>query len=189
LTFRPSAKARKPRAESEKAAEPLTLRRLEELAVGYLNRFDCTTQKLKQHLRGRARKLGGGAEADAWIAQIIERYQASGMLDDARFAKNFASQLTTRGKSARAISQKLAQRGVPSDIAGELMAARKQDEPGAELEAAIAYVRKRRLGPHRSPEKREEYRHKDLASLARQGFSFDIAKKALGPGVSSDEEF
>jgi regulatory protein len=177
------------RSKSEKAAEPLTLRKLEELAVGYLNRFDCTTQKLKQHLRGRARKLGGGAEAEAWIAQIIERYQASGMLDDARFAKNFASQLTTRGKSARAISQKLAQRGVPSDVAGELMAARKQDEPGAELEAAVAYVRKRRLGPHRSPEKREEYRHKDLASLARQGFSFDIAKKALGPGVCTDDEF
>ena len=189
MSFRPSAKARKARSKSEQAAEPLTLRKLEELALSYLNRFDCSAQKLSQHLRGRARKLQGGAQAEAWIAKIIARYRASGMLDDARFAKHLASQLTTRGKSARAISQKLAVRGVPSDVAGELMATRKRDEPGAELEAAIAYVRKRRLGPHRSPEKREEYRHKDLASLARQGFSFDIAKKALGPGASSDEEF
>jgi len=196
VTCRPSAgprstgqKAKKARSKSEKAAEPLTSRKLEELALSYLNRFDCTAQKLKQHLRGHARKLAGAAEADAWISQIIERYQASGMLDDARFAKNFASQLTARGKSSRAISQKLAQRGVQSDVAGELMAARKQDEPGAELEAAIAYVRKRRLGHHRSPEKRDAYRHKDLASLARQGFSFDIAKRALGPGKSSDDEF
>lgn len=165
------------------------MRKLEELALSYLNRFDCTSQKLKQHLRGRARQLGGGGEADAWISQIIQRYQASGLLDDARFAKNFASQLAARGKSARAISQNLAVRGVPSDVAGELMTARKRGEPGAELEAAIAYVRKRRLGPHRSPEKREEYRHKDLASLARQGFSFDIAKQALGSGASSDDEF
>jgi regulatory protein len=50
-------------------------------------------------------------------------------------------------------------------------------------------VRKRRLGPFRSAETRDEHRHKDLASLARQGFSFDIAKRALGPGESSDEEF
>jgi regulatory protein len=69
------------------------------------------------------------------------------------------------------------------------MAARRQAEPDAELEAARAYVRKRRLGPHRSPEKRAEYRQKDLASVARQGFSFDIAKKALGPGQGSDDEF
>jgi len=189
LSRRPLGSQPRLQRRSEKAAESLTLRKLEELALAYLNRFDCTTQKLKQHLRGRARKLGGGSEVDSWITQIIERYQASGMLDDARFAKNFASQLASRGKSARAISQKLAVRGVPSDLAGELMAARKQDEPGAELEAAIAYVRKRRLGPHRSAEKREEYRHKDLASLARQGFSFDIAKKALGSGPSTDDEF
>ncbi len=189
MTFRPSAKANKARGKSEKAAEPLTARKLEELAVSYLNRFDCTVHKLKQHLRERVRKLGGSAEADTWIAAIIERYRGSGMLDDARFAKNFASQLASRGKSARAISQKLAGRGVPSEVAGELMAARKQDEPGAELEAARAYARKRRLGPYRSAEKREEYRQKDLASLARQGFSFDIAKKALGPGPASDDEF
>ena len=154
-----------------------------------MNRFDCTAHKLTRHLRERARKLGGDEQAAAWIAQIIERYELSGMLNDARFAKNLASQLSTRGKSARAISQKLAQRGVSSEVAGELMAARKQDEPGAELEAAQAYVRKRRLGPYRSAEKRDEFRHKDLASLARQGFSFDIAKKALGPGASSEDEF
>jgi regulatory protein len=198
VTFRPSTgsgprstgqKANRARGRSEKAAEPLTARKLEELAVSYLNRFDCTVHKLKQHLRDRVRKLGGSAEADMWIAAIIERYKGSGMLDDARFAKNFASQLASRGKSARAISQKLSGRGVPSEVAGELMATRKQDDPGAELEAARAYVRKRRLGPHRTPEKREEYRHKDLASLARQGFSFDIAKQALAVDATSDDEF
>jgi len=177
------------RERPAKAAEPLTQRRLEDLALAYLNRFDCTARKLERHLRERARKLGDDAQAGDWIAQIIERYVLSGMLDDARFAKNLASQLSARGKSARAISQKLAVRGVPSEVAGELMAARKLDEPSAELEAARAYVRKRRLGHHRSADKRDEYRHKDLASLARQGFSFDIAKRALGPGADSDDEF
>jgi len=181
------AKAAKP----DKAAEPLTKLKVEQMALAYVNRFDCTANKLKQHLTARVRKAGGAEGAAEWIAQLVERYQGSGVLDDTRFAKNLASQLTRRGKSSRAISQKLALRGVPSDVASELMTARKQDEPGAELEAALAYVRKRRLGPFRLTEKRAEYRHKDLASLARQGFSFDVAKRALGPGPSddSDEEF
>ena len=177
------------RSKPEKAAEPLTSRKLEELALSYLNRFDCSARKLQQHLQGRARKLQGGAQAAQWIAEIIERYRASGMLDDARFARNLTSQLGARGKSQRAIAQKLAVRGVPSDLATELLANRKRDEPGAELDAARAYVRKRRLGPFRAAEQRDAYRHKDLASLARQGFSFEIARQALGPGASTDDEF
>jgi regulatory protein len=177
------------RAQAGEPPEPLTKLKLEQMALSYVNRFDCTASKLEQHLTARVRKLGGCEPAAQWIAELTARYSGSGVLDDARFAKNLASQLTRRGKSSRAISQKLATRGVPSDVANELMSARKRDEPGAELEAAQAYVRKRRLGPFRSAEKRDEYRHKDLASLARQGFSFDIAKRALGPGASNDEDF
>jgi regulatory protein len=184
---RPSKKAKTSEAATKR--EPLTRQKLEQLALAYLNRFDVTASKLERHLTQCARKLGGDAQVAGWIAELTARYIGSGLLDDTRFAKNLASQLTSRGKSARAISQKLALRGVPSDVAGELMATRKQDEPGAELEAALNYVRKRRLGPHRSADKREEYRRKDLATLARQGFSFDIAKQALGPGPSSDDEF
>lgn len=174
-------------SDGAKEREPLTRQKLEQQALAYVNRFDVTASKLKQYLTQRARKLGGHADAAQWTAELVERYLGSGVLDDTRFAKNLASRLTSRGKSSRAISQKLAQRGVPGDVAGELMATRKQDEPGAELEAARAYVRKRRLGLYRSAEKREEYRHKDLASLARQGFSFDIAKQALASSGGEDE--
>ncbi len=191
---RPSARkardAGHARAGEEAAPrEPLTRQKLEQLALTYLNRFDCTAQKLKQHLTLRAKKAGASEEAAAWICELCERYLGSGVLDDARFARNLASQLSARGKSARAISQKLSARGVPSDVASELMQTRKQSEPEAELEAARAYVRRRRLGPHRSAEERQAFHQKDLASLARQGFSFDVARRALGPGPSTDEEF
>ncbi len=184
---RPAKQAKKPRDSAKSPAEPLTRQKLEQRALTYLNRFDVTASKLKQHLTERARKLGGHPDAARWISELVERYLGSGVLDDTRFATNLAARLSSRGKSSRAISQKLAQRGVPGDVASELMATRKQTEPGAELEAAQAYVRKRRLGPHRSADKRAEYRHKDLASLARQGFSFDIAKRALGRGNGSDD--
>lgn len=185
---RPSKKAKaSAEGRAAKQAEPLTRLKVEQMALAYVNRFDCTASKLKRHLVERIRKQGGDENAAAWIDELVERYQGSGVLNDARFAKNLASQLTTRGKSSRMISQKLAMRGVPSDVAQELMTARRQDEPNAELDAARAFARKRRLGPHREPATRSEYRQKDLAALARQGFSFDTAKKALGSDGGDDE--
>jgi regulatory protein len=181
------ARRAKPGA-AEKPHEPLTRQKLEQLALSYINRFDCTASKLTRHLRERVRKLGGDApDAERWIEELVQRYQSSGVLDDVRFATNLASQLSARGKSARAISQKLAQRGVSEQVASELRTARREAEPSAELDAARTYVRKRRLGSFRPPEKREEFRQKDLAALARQGFSFDTARKALG-SVSSGVE-
>jgi regulatory protein len=176
--------------KAEKKPEPLTRQKLEQLALAYVNRFVCTATKLTQHLTQRVRKLGAAGDEDAgrWIAELVERYLGSGVLNDARFAQNLASQLTSRGKSARAISQKLTLRGVSQQLSTELMTARREAEPGAELEAARTYVRKRRLGPFRDPEQRAAHRQKDLASLARQGFSFDVARQALGPARSGDDE-
>lgn len=188
MSFGPSRKAKSRRTPGAEP-EPLTRAKLEQLALGYLNRFDASSQKLTQHLRSKVRKLAGPPEASVWISELIARYQSSGLLDDARFAKNLAAQLSTRGKSARVIAQKLSARGVPGQLTEEVMTTRRRDEPGAELEAALAYVRKRRLGPFRSAAEREQFRHKDLATLARQGFSFDTARKALAAGDSSDEEF
>jgi regulatory protein len=185
---RPSKKAKaSAQGTAAKPAEPLTRFKLEQMALAYVNRFDCTASKLRRHLAERVRKQGGDENAEAWISELVERYLGSGVLNDARFAKNLASQLSTRGKSSRMISQKLAMRGVPSDVAQELMTSRRQDEPNAELDAARAFARKRRLGPHREPAQRAEHRQKDLAALARQGFSFDTAKKALGTQGGDDE--
>jgi regulatory protein len=158
------------------------------MALAYVNRFGCTASKLTKHLNERVRKLGGDENAAAWIAELVERYIGSGVLNDARFAENLAAQLNARGKSARAISQKLSLRGVSQQLSSELMTARREAEPDAELEAARTYVRKRRLGHLRDPEKRGEYRQKDLASLARQGFGFDIARQALGAPPSGDDD-
>jgi regulatory protein len=59
--------------------------------------------------------------------------------------------------------------------------------PGSELEAARAYVRRRRLGPFRPEAERQPNRQRDLAALARTGFDHETAIRALGHG--SDDEF
>jgi regulatory protein len=168
----------KPRAKG-----PLEVTDLEALALGYLNRFDCSVSKLRTHLRQTIRRRGGDrAELERHIEVLLERYQASGLLNDARFAENLAARISERGGSRRAIVQRLRQRGVTSAVAEASV----PKTPGAELEAARAFVRRRRLGPHRPEAERLENRRRDLAALARHGFDHETAVRALSYGTDDD---
>ncbi len=58
------------------------------------------------------------------------------------------------------IEQKLRARGIIAEVLQELLP--RTESAATELEAARAFARRRRLGPHRKPELREAYRRKDL---------------------------
>jgi len=45
--------------------------------------------------------------------------------------------------------------------------------------AALALIRRRRLGPYRDSATRADFRAKDLAALARAGFSYDLARRVI----------
>jgi regulatory protein len=157
--------------------KPLSLSSLEKSALYYLERHACTVDGLRRVLvrkvRRVERELGPCAEAAAWIDDVIARCVRSGLVDDARFAEGRAHALRARGGSTRAIAQKLRMKGVAAPLVQEALArtdARNGDDD-PELEAARAYARRKKL--------HDKEREKALASLARQGFSFHTAKRAL----------
>ena len=47
------------------------------------------------------------------------------------------------------------------------------------MAAALAFARRRRLGPFRTTASRAEHREKDLAKLARQGFAYETARRII----------
>jgi regulatory protein len=165
------------------AQKPLEASGLEEAALRYLNRFDCSVKKLERHLSELIRRRGGDVDAlRSALTTLLERYQKSGLLDDARFAKNLGERLQDRGGSRRLVLAKLRARGVASSDA-EAAVPRSSE---SELAAARALVRRRRLGPHRPEAERQENRRRDLATLARAGFDHEVATKALGYGTEED---
>ena len=187
---------RKPRSADGKPKEkrPPNVTRvgLEGAALRYLERFDCSVSKLRKVLSDRVAKAArAGVEeavaAPAHIEAILERYQSSGLLNDERFAKNFTERQRDRGGSRRVIEQKLRARGITADVVQQLMP--RANSAQTELEAAQAFARRRRLGPHRKPETREAYRRKDLMALARAGFDYDTASRVIGNSSSGDDEF
>lgn len=134
---------------------------------------------------GKAGPLDGSAreEAAKLVDEVIETVSRLGWIDDEAFTESKVKGLVRRGVSKRAIEARLTQKGVSSDLIRSKLEEYGQDgeEPrDAEHTAACAFVRRHKLGPYRADdETRAALRQKDLARMARAGFSFDQARKAL----------
>lgn len=175
-TRRAGAKKPRPQPELNEAA-------LDEAALSYLNRFDCSVAKLKKQLVTVVRRRGGEpAQFKRYIEALLERYQRSGLLNDERFAARLAARLQERGASRRAILLKLRLRGIANHVAEASVGGGREGE----LESAKAYARRRKLGPHRPEAERAENRRRDLAALARAGFDHETATRALNYGADDD---
>lgn len=157
---------------------------LENAALHYLSRFATSAENLR---RVMMRKVDRSArfhatdaeEGRAHVEDMVRRFERSGLLDDAAYARARAESLHRRGNSARMIRGKLRQKGVARDVIDLGLEALGEDAAATELAAAAAYARRRRFGPYGAREPSRDQREKQLASLARAGFSYDVARRVL----------
>jgi regulatory protein len=162
---------------------------LERAALHYLERYSASTEMLRRTLtrrvQKRARARGEDPEAFAdLVTATVARAVSAGLVDDTRFADMRLATLRRRGTSSRGVSAKLAAKGVPRDVVEAAMQAERETSGDGEAQAiedqaAQAYAKRRRLGPHRRPEQRAAYRDRDLAALARAGFAYDLARRVV----------
>jgi regulatory protein len=167
---------------------PMTPDRLEKAALHYLERYASSRANLERILRQRvlrsAQAHGNAQEAAiAAIAPLLDRLQKNGLLDDEAYALSKARSLFRQGDSRRRIALKLRQKGLATDLIDAALQALEESLDGNEedydLLAARRYAQRRRLGPYRVSAAKPDQERRDLAALARQGFTLDIARKAL----------
>lgn len=150
-------------------------------ARAYVDRYAPTEHGLRAHL---ARKVQPAAEAHgiapdevrAWIDAAVARLVAVGFVDDRRWAESRVRALRRRGSSTRAIRSALASKGVTAEVVEAALAV---EEVEPDLEAARLWARKHRIGPWRTAPVDADGRRRELARLARKGFSYDVARRAL----------
>jgi regulatory protein len=167
---------------------PPTEESLHEAALAHLARYAATERGLLRVLTRRidrwarqaaeadpddAAAVAGRARAEA--AEVVRRLAAAGAVDDAAFAAARVARLGRAGRSRRAIGAHLAAKGVAAETARAAL----PDDPQAELDAALAYARRRRLGPFRAAAADAEGRRREAAALARAGFAAEVAYRAL----------
>ncbi|MCR9071716.1 MAG: RecX family transcriptional regulator [Alphaproteobacteria bacterium] len=173
------------RPDRRRTQRPLSKAYLERAALHYLERYASSIEGLRRVLMRRVDKAaredrGDPTEATPWVEEIVARFAAAGLVDDRSFAEGRAASLRRRGESARRIALKLREKGVDGDLIGAVL--QEQDGPdgeAAELAAACRFARRRRLGPLRDPAERADRRDRDMAALARAGFSLDVARRVL----------
>jgi regulatory protein len=168
-------------AQTKAAGPPPTERTLHDAALAHLARYGTTRQGLVRVLDRRVERWARAMEdvdpeivraAKAAVRVVADRLVAAGAVNDAAFAESRARSLARIGRSRRAIAAHLAARGVDGEVAQAVL----PQDPAEDLAAAIAYARRRRIGPFR---RGEADAMRELAMLARAGFSRDIAEQAL----------
>lgn len=162
---------------------------LREAALAHLARFAATEAGLARVLARRVdrwERAGGDAvaarAARAAIPGIVRDLATAGAVDDAAFAVARARRLARAGASRRAVTVHLASRGVSAEIA------QVADPESAERDytAALAYARRRRIGPFGTGSDGAD-RLKELAKLARAGFSRAVAERVLATEAETAE--
>ncbi len=169
--------------KERKLKEP-TPQWLRQRALFYLDRFPATTMKMRQYLFSKAKPgmlQHGMNESDlkAAIDGEIEKLAKSGILNDTEFANSKARLLVRQGKSTSFIRNKLLQLEFTDEQVATALSALESTAEARDLKAAARYVRKRKFGPYKPENTRSERYQKEMASLARNGFSYDIARKIL----------
>lgn len=100
------------------------------------------------------------------------------LIDDQAYARSRAKSLSRAGRSRRAIAAHLAAKGVDAETAREAL----PESADVELDAAITFAKKRRIGPYaRDPVGAQDYgaRQREVAVMARAGFGWSTCERAL----------
>ncbi len=172
-----------PKKRARRKPKLITPTYLANAALYYLQRYASSAAQLRTVLRRKVMRSARAHETDPapgyqMIEELIVRYEGSGLLNDTAFAETKVRGLRYSGASTRKIQQKLQQKGVASDIVNDVIEKNDLVEDTDELQAAQTYARRKKLGPYRLRAK-DNAEQKDLASMARAGFSYAIIKEIM----------
>lgn len=164
---------------------PLDAAALDRLALRYVERFATTRGRLSAYLTRKIRERGWDGDPVDTMA-VAERMAALGYVDDRAFAEARGAALTRRGIGARRVTADWRVAGIGEEDAGALAPAIKERA----VDAAMAFARRKRIGPFGNGEPDRDLQRRQLAAMLRAGHGMDLARRivALVPGAELPEQ-
>jgi regulatory protein len=130
-------------------------------------RLLAARERSQVELRTRLAQKGFDRET---VIATLDRLQASGLQDDARFAEAFTTSATARDVGSSLIRRRLREKGVTSELAAQATVTDPDEE---EARARQAAARRARALGNVPPDKA---RMRLAAWLARRGYAYDLAQ-------------
>ncbi|MBQ4400157.1 MAG: RecX family transcriptional regulator, partial [Alphaproteobacteria bacterium] len=82
------------------------------------------------------------------------------------------------------IENKLKQKGISANIVSEILSEQEYNP----FEMALKLAKRKKIGPYRAAESRRGYRQKDMATLVRAGFDYDVVCEVLNYEIPEDNQ-
>ena len=157
--------------------KPLNTADLRQMTLTYVGRFATSQSKLASYLMRKIRERGweDGVSADLAVTQLVADMAQARFVDDRAYAEMKAQGLARRGYGARRVRHALESAGIAPDIRADLIEMSPEDAEAA----ALAYARRRRLGPFSRQPQDERQRTRALAALLRAGHDYATARRIL----------
>lgn len=199
MSVDPKQKASSKKSREKRPPKKITESYLHNSGLYYLERFAASknhfkTVMLRKVKRSCMHHKDQSYEDCALIVEALaDKFEELGLIDDNAYLRGMVTSLRRRGLSARAITTRLQHKGI--DGAKTKLALESHDRDNcdipdeADLLAALTYCRKKKIGPFVvKPKNDENIEQKWLASIGRQGFSYDIARRVLEMSIDDAEE-
>lgn len=159
-------------AAPEPAGEPATPEQQERAAREIVLRQLTIQARSREQLRVKLEEKGISAQISE---QVLDRFTAVGLIDDAAFAESVVrTQMQSRGLSRRGLSRELQQRGVGLEDAAAAL-----DAIDDETEYATALQLARRKAAATAGLDREVRERRIAGMLGRKGYGASISYRAI----------
>lgn len=192
--------------KTKKDPRKITQQYLHNAGLYYLERYSSSVENFRR-VMGRKIEKSCAFHEDANKADhyesldiVIDKFKTYNYLNDTAYTKTKIRSMRRQGTSKNMIILKLSQKGLERDFIADLIkehdkdnhdpfrAEQEDDKYSAELAAAIKTVRKKKLGVFRKIKEGDDLYHlkqKDLAAMARAGYSYQTSQKALSISAQS----
>jgi len=176
---------KKAMARERKAPKKISKTYLENAALYYLQRYATSAGNLKRILLRKVKRSCAFHQTAVedftpLVDDLVTRYINVGLVDDKSFAQAKVTSLRRQGHSGRSIIARLQVKGLTTSQIEAALRNVDDEHEDAEITAARAYARRKKLGPYRKKQITDpKDLQKEMASMGRAGFSYDVARRAL----------
>jgi regulatory protein len=161
-----------------------SLERLRTRALRHLARYACSRARLRRVLLRSARRSAAESLVQApdllrQVEEVLDQLEQRGLLDDEAFAVGRLRRLVDGGKPLRVAAGRLEAEGIDREIVRRALGQLRAEGADTDLAAAVAFARRRRLGPWRPRGDDTDAGSRDLLRMCRAGFPTALARRVL----------